>query len=250
MKDHSMFEEQICALLDGELSARDEASLRAHLDICPECRSFLAAMEAVYGLAAKDLPEAPDGFAQSVMDRVRAESKKEKKIGKVILFRFRQMAVAAAAALVLWAGVRAIPVFRPKGATSADSAPAAQEFSVTAAGADVTEEEMDAAEAPVMASGSAVNNFMAAAPAAEAAEPIQDAGSPIYDSAEERAEAALPVLTIRGREIFLDGEPAAFDELDELLKEANGVLFVCEEADAATEAAVRELLEKLEIRIQ
>ena len=65
MTDHTVFEERICAMLDGELSDGEAAELRAHLDECPECRAFLDAMKAVYGLSAKELPEAPPELSKN-----------------------------------------------------------------------------------------------------------------------------------------------------------------------------------------
>ena len=74
MTDHTVFEERICAMLDGELSDGEAAELRAHLDECPECRAFLDAMKAVYGLSAKDLPDAPPELSQDGVGRVRADA--------------------------------------------------------------------------------------------------------------------------------------------------------------------------------
>ena len=99
MTDHTVFEERICAMLDGELSDGEAAELRAHLDECPECRAFLDAMKAVYGLSAKELPEAPPELSKNVMERVRTEAgaAADHPRGRVIRFPFRSLAAAAAA---------------------------------------------------------------------------------------------------------------------------------------------------------
>ena len=262
MTDHAVYEERICALLDGELSAEDESSLRAHLAECADCRAFLAAMEAVYGLAAKDLPEAPADLAQNVMERVRAEAKAAKKTGKIIRFPYKPLAAAAAAALVLWAGARVVPGIRPKGmSASAPAAEAAQEYSVMAAGADmaVAEEEASPVDAAPMtaADSAAVNSaaYGAAAPEAapKAAEPIYDYETAMYAAAESRDAGEPLPLTVRGGEVLIDGEPVPFDELAERLTERGaadtGVELDGREAEAETLEAVGELLEALGIPV-
>ena len=136
MTDHTVFEERICAMLDGELSDGEAAELRAHLDECPECRAFLDAMKAVYGLSAKELPEAPPELSKNVMERVRTEAgaAADHPRGRVIRFPFRSLAAAAAAALVLWAGARSLPAFRAKSAApQAAAAGLAQESAVVSA---------------------------------------------------------------------------------------------------------------------
>lgn len=114
MADHGYFEELICAELDGELSAGEAAELRAHLEGCERCRAFREAMAAVEGVTARNLPAPPAELTANVMAAVRAEVKNKKKKGKILSFPGRSLAVAAAAVLVLWAGVRATDLFSSK----------------------------------------------------------------------------------------------------------------------------------------
>lgn len=63
----------LSARLDGELTEAQERELEAHLAACPECRAAgaqLAALRPAFD-ELEDVP-APEGLAQSVMDRVRA----------------------------------------------------------------------------------------------------------------------------------------------------------------------------------
>ena len=236
MTDHAVYEEQICAMLDGELSEAEEASLRAHLNECEECRAFLAAMEAVHGLAARDLPEAPAELTKNVMARVRAEAAPEKKTGKIRHFPFKPLAAAAAAAVVLWAGARIVPAFRPKGMSAA--APASGEIQAYSA---VAAEE--APEAPQMDMGATTNGALYGA--------AESAATAEFDAAAVPVEEAPPTLTIRGTEVLLDGEPVPLTELEDRLKETNaadlGVELDFDEAAEETVGAIMDLLDELQI---
>lgn len=101
--DCGRYLELLSARLDGALSEPEERELEAHLKSCPACRAAGAQFAALRPAFAEleDVP-APEGFAQRVMDRIRA-SEPEKKI--VPLFkrpRFRALAgLAACAALAV-----------------------------------------------------------------------------------------------------------------------------------------------------
>ena len=251
MTDHEVFEEQICALLDGELSAEDEAALRSHLEECGECRAFLSSMEVIAGLAAKDLPEAPPDLAGNVMARVRAEAGASRRRKKVFRFPYRSVAVAAAAAAVLWAGARALPVFRDKGAGSPAAGGAAQTFSASSVTADTAAEEASEPEEATGAMVFGTVNGALFADAGEAGDSLAEADTAREPSA---PAAAVPVsVSLRGAEIFLDGKPVTLETLAERLDggpaRTAGAELLCEEADPETEAAVRELLARLEIPV-
>ena len=95
--------EQLSARLDGELPAGEAAELEAHLAQCSSCRALAQQLEQLHGdFPALEELEAPAGFAQGVMDRVRTE----KPAGRLIpLFRrpqFKALAgLAACAALCI-----------------------------------------------------------------------------------------------------------------------------------------------------
>ncbi len=68
--------ELLSARLDGFLSAEEEGELDAHLAGCPDCRAAGAQLAALQGAFAElEEVEAPEGFAQGVMDRIRAEKR-------------------------------------------------------------------------------------------------------------------------------------------------------------------------------
>ncbi|MCI9156081.1 MAG: zf-HC2 domain-containing protein [Lawsonibacter sp.] len=68
--------ELVSLRLDGELSNDEERELEEHLAVCPDCRAAGAQLAALQGAFAEleDIT-APKGFAQGVMDRIRAEEK-------------------------------------------------------------------------------------------------------------------------------------------------------------------------------
>ena len=169
MADHGYFEELITAELDGELTPEQRAELDGHLAGCEQCRTFRDALSAVEGAAARHLPEPPAEFTANVMAAVRAQAKQKKK-GKLLPFPGRSLA-AAAAALVLWAGVRAVNVFRPKGSAApmaavASGAEAAYEAAPAPMEPELAEEDsLDLTEAPAADNG-VMNNRVFAADAA------------------------------------------------------------------------------------
>jgi len=246
MTDHAVYEEQIGAMLDGELSAEEEAALRAHLDECETCRAFLAAMESVYGLAAKDLPEAPDGLAESVMERVRAQAKPQPKKGKVVRFPYKPLAAAAAAALVLWAGSGLLGVMRPKGMSAAAPAAAGGMMETDPTTADGAAETEAAAEGPMLFASDAVNSAVQSAGALSL-----DADTPMAEFAADAG--AAPTLTIRDTEIRLNEEMVTLEDLPEALEalgaEETGVALDVDGADAGIVKAVNELLAEREIPV-
>ena len=67
------FEELLSQRLDQPLPPQEERELEDHLARCPRCRALAADLEQLCGQFAclEELP-APEGFAQGVMDRIRA----------------------------------------------------------------------------------------------------------------------------------------------------------------------------------
>ena len=262
MTDHTVFEEQICALLDGELSDGEAAALRAHLDECPDCRAFLEAMKAVYGLSAKDLPNAPSELSKNVMERVRAEAAAGRSRGRVIRFPFRSLAAAAAAALVLWAGARTLPAFRAKSAASSVAAAGvAQESALPPAEESSAESyvELDDDLEPRgygAVNGSALFDASAEDSAGLFAESLPSAPALAPEAAEEEAAASpsVPTVTVRGSELLWNGEPLTLGELEDRLNGTedlpDGVELELEVPDPDTESAVRALLEALNIPVR
>ena len=67
------FEELLSQRLDQPLPPQEERELEDHLARCPRCRALAEDLEQLCGQFAclEELP-APEGFAQGVMDRIRA----------------------------------------------------------------------------------------------------------------------------------------------------------------------------------
>ena len=161
MKPCEYYEELIGAALDGEISAEENEELRAHLDTCESCRSFYEAMKAISG-TDEQLPEAPEHFTENVMARVRQtaapEEKPVKKKAGITRLATRYGALAAAAAVAIWAGVHFSGAFAAKNTESA--APEIAMYSATSEDAAV-----DAA--PAESAGD--DRMMASAPESAAA---------------------------------------------------------------------------------
>lgn len=101
----------LSARLEADLDGEEERELEAHLLVCPGCRAAGAQLAALHG-AFDELEgaEAPEGFAQGVMNRIRAEARP-----KVIpLFKRPQFRALAglAACLVMVVGLYNTSRFR------------------------------------------------------------------------------------------------------------------------------------------
>ena len=97
--------ELISARLDGALTEAEERELEVHLAACPECRAAAAQLAALQaGFDGLEDVAAPEGFAQSVMDRIRTEESRPKVIPLFKRPQFRALA-GLAACLVLVVGL-------------------------------------------------------------------------------------------------------------------------------------------------
>lgn len=173
MKNCEYYEELIGAALDGEITAEEDKELRAHLESCEACRSFYEAMQAISG-TDDALGDVPENFTANVMARVHetaapAEKPAKKKVSIQRLVT-RCGALAAAAAVAIWAGVTFSGTFAAKGASS--TAREESEIAMYSAAEDSAETERAArdaapAEAPVAPAG---GRMMAAAPDSAAAD--------------------------------------------------------------------------------
>ncbi len=203
MKNCEYYEELIGAALDGEITAEEEAELRAHLESCDACRSFYEAMQAISG-ADDALGEPPENFTANVMARVHEaaapaapETKPAKKKASITRLVTRYGALAAAAAVAIWAGVTFGGTFAAK-STGSDAAPEIAMYSAAEDSAEAAPAE--AAEAP------AGGMMMAAAPESAAV----DGGVTVTVTAAKSASESEDVLTISD-----DGFFAGYLLLDE-----------------------------------
>ncbi|MDE7245326.1 MAG: zf-HC2 domain-containing protein [Oscillospiraceae bacterium] len=100
------YEELISAFIDGMLSDRDRLALMEHMAHCSACQNYFNEQIAIHDAVMDDMDSmrVPDGFAGTVMERVRT-TPQNKKTGKPFL-HWRQWAALAAccllAALGLW----------------------------------------------------------------------------------------------------------------------------------------------------
>ena len=217
--DHAYYEELIGAAADGELTAEEQETLRAHLEQCESCRAFYQAVRAVSGTLAADEPALPENFTENVMRAVRAQaaapSEQPKKKGVIIPMRVKNFATVAAAILIVVGGLRLTTVL--------NAASARKSASAAAAGA----REEAAAEAPA-------DNA-----------PMMSAS--LYASDAEAEEPGGAELLLRGDEILWQGEPVDQETLEELLSAEESVELQNDGADAELLESVTALLDQLEI---
>ena len=173
MKNCEYYEELIGAALDGEITAEEDKELRAHLEGCEACRSFYEAMQAISG-TDDALGDVPEDFTANVMARVHEAAapaeKPVKRKASIQRLVTRCGALAAAAAVAIWAGVTFSGTFAAKGVSS--TAREESEIAMYSAAEDSAETERAArdvapAEAPVAPAG---GRMMAAAPDSAAAD--------------------------------------------------------------------------------
>ena len=97
--------ENFAALLDpfvdGELSPDEMARVQAHLDACPACRAYVDDALAIRAAFpdAEDTP-VPDGFSESVMARIRAETVSQKRKNRPWLKALASLAACCAIVLL------------------------------------------------------------------------------------------------------------------------------------------------------
>lgn len=95
--------------LDGEVTGQEEKQMWEHLEHCPECRTLFEQLQTLH-TSFSDLEEipAPEGFAQGVMARVKAEAESTSKV--VPLFKRPQVRAMAglAACVALFIGFTSV----------------------------------------------------------------------------------------------------------------------------------------------
>lgn len=114
--------ELISAGIDDQLTEEEQEKLNDHLARYPECRALYEAMaENSAAVAALGGCEPPEGFAQSVMDRVRAESAPVKVVPLFRRPQFKKAMTAAACALLCIGVVRFSNGFFPMGSSPSEA---------------------------------------------------------------------------------------------------------------------------------
>ena len=97
MSDCEKYIEMISSMVDGELTAEQEAELRTHIDQCGECARVYDAFLGISDALAEDLIAPPEMLAKGVMYKI----KMQKKGGSHFAFG-RYTAIAACLALILF----------------------------------------------------------------------------------------------------------------------------------------------------
>ena len=123
MHDCDKYLELISCLIDGEaITAEEERELNEHLEVCPYCRDFKEAMEAVENELSEE-PEVPVELKEAVMANVNALSDRkkadEKRRGRKALTRM--LTAAACVCLIIFV----MPMMPDLGCGSATSDSAA-----------------------------------------------------------------------------------------------------------------------------
>ena len=189
--------ENFAALLDpfvdGELSPDEIARVQAHLDGCPACRAYADDALAIRASFpdAEDTP-VPDGFAESVMARIRAEAASQaeaapqKKTSRPWL---KALASLAACCAIVRLAAPMFPHSSKAGAAPAEAPAAAADTAAS------TERAMEFA-------------LTEEAPAGESAEESREdlASSKLYDAAPSPSAAADSGATA----YFTEADPASW----------------------------------------
>ncbi len=105
------------AYLDGELSPKQAARVKAHLDICPDCRALKVEQQALMRLLREqaDEVEVPGTLLAGVMRSVH-EQPREKAHGRVPLLLRRGLGISFACLLVFCMVIFAVPYLLSGGA--------------------------------------------------------------------------------------------------------------------------------------
>ena len=136
MSQCEFYQELISRMVDGDLSALEEADLARHIETCPDCAALFQAFSAISGQIGEDLEEAPFDLRDNVMAEIhREEIRRRNRIPTIL-----RSVLSAAACVALIAGVYlGVSITQGKNLVTAayDAAPAAAEEKVAAAGAEV-----------------------------------------------------------------------------------------------------------------
>lgn len=130
MKSCEDYQELISRLIDGELSADEQADVERHIRTCPDCAALYEAFRSLSGALAGDLAEPPAALRENVMaelrrDKLRVIGRRRRVIG----------AFAACLAIVILASVAAPRLLRAGSAAPSSAASTAAARADMAAGA-------------------------------------------------------------------------------------------------------------------
>lgn len=110
----------LSAFVDGELDEQERGELLAHVEHCPNCRDALSELMILHTMF-EELPEldAPDGFAERVLDRVHAEERAKKRSRRAWP---RVLAACFALVVISAAALKILPAMTSKSDSAANEA--------------------------------------------------------------------------------------------------------------------------------
>lgn len=130
------YQELISRMVDGDLSAREEADLARHIETCPDCAALFQAFSALSHRIGEDLEESPFDLRDNVMAEIhREEIRRRNRIPTIL-----RSVLSAAACVALIVGVYlGVSITQGKNLVTAayDAAPAAAEEDTAAAEEEV-----------------------------------------------------------------------------------------------------------------
>lgn len=213
MKYCETFAALLDPFVDGELSPDEMARVQAHLDACPACRAYVDDALAIRAAFpdAEDTP-VPDGFAESVMARIRAETVSQKRKNRPWLKALASLAACCAIVLL------AAPMFSHGSKTEAApaEAPAAAASTERAMGFANTAEEAPAEESREDLASSKLYDAAPAPSAADSGATEADATSWLTLTAEEAGSLLADFTPVEETETELRYELTS-SELESLL---------------------------------
>ncbi len=114
----------ISAFLDGELSGDEKAEVAEHLAVCPVCQQYFDDLVAIHDVLEQEEAPVPEGFADRVMDQVRATPRNR----PVIRFpHWRQWTALAACCAVVLLAVWTLPSWSARKSGEAEETTVYQE---------------------------------------------------------------------------------------------------------------------------
>ena len=130
------YQELISRMVDGDLSAREEADLARHIETCPDCAALFQAFSALSHRIGEDLEESPFDLRDNVMAEIhREEIRRRNRIPTIL-----RSVLSAAACVALIVGVYlGVSITQGKNLVTAayEAAPAAAEEKLAAAEEEV-----------------------------------------------------------------------------------------------------------------
>lgn len=120
MKCCEAYAAALSAFVDGELDEQERGELLAHVEHCPNCRDALSELMILHTMF-EELPEldAPDGFAERVLDRVHAEERAKKRSRRAWP---RVLAACFALVVISAAALKILPAMTSKSDSAANEA--------------------------------------------------------------------------------------------------------------------------------